>query len=96
MRLAEILDVERTTTTLPADDKEAVLSALADLFPTLTRDTVLEGFREREALATTGVGSGVAVPHARLASVDRTIGALAISRRGVEFDSIDGINCNSQ
>lgn len=90
MRLAEILHVERTTTTLPANDKDGVLKALAELFPGLPEEAVLEGFREREALATTGVGSGVAVPHARLASVDRTIGALAISREGVDFDSIDG------
>jgi PTS system nitrogen regulatory IIA component len=90
MRLAEILHVDRTTTSLPSGDKDAVLDALADLFPSVPRNTVLEGFKEREALATTGVGSGVAVPHARLASVDRAIGALAISREGVEFESIDG------
>ncbi len=90
MRLAEILDAERTTTSLPEGDKDAVLNALAALFPPLPEADVLAALKEREALATTGVGSGVAVPHGRLASVDRTMGALAVSRRGVDFDSIDG------
>jgi PTS system nitrogen regulatory IIA component len=90
MRLAEILDAERTTTSLPKDDKDAVLAALAKLFPTLPEGAVFEALKEREALATTGVGSGVAVPHGRLSSVDRTMGALAVSREGVDFESIDG------
>ncbi len=90
MRLADILDAERTTTSLPRDDKDAVLAALAKLFPSLPESEVLAALEEREALATTGVGSGVAVPHGRLASVERTMGALAVSREGVEFESIDG------
>jgi len=90
MRLADILNVERSTTSLPPGGKEVALSALAELFPSLSTDDVLKAFREREALATTGVGSGVAVPHGRLASVDRTMAALAVSREGVEFESIDG------
>ena len=90
MRLADILHVERSTTNLPRDSKDAALSALAELFSSLPADDVLAAFREREALATTGVGSGVAVPHGRLASVERTMGVLAVSREGVDFESIDG------
>ena len=46
--------------------------------------------RDRESLQSTGVGSGVAIPHGRVGSLDRFIGALAIHPRGVEFGSIDG------
>lgn len=90
MRLADIIDVERTTTSLPRDDKVAALAALAEMFTSLPTDEVLAAFQEREALATTGVGSGVAVPHGRLPSVDHMIGALAVSEEGIDFDSIDG------
>lgn len=44
----------------------------------------------REALASTGVGDGVAIPHGRVPGLDRFIGALAIRRTGVAFDAIDG------
>ncbi|RLB53662.1 MAG: nitrogen regulatory IIA protein [Deltaproteobacteria bacterium] len=90
MRLADIIDVERTTTSLPRDDKDAALGALAELFTSLDPAEVLAAFREREALATTGVGSGVAVPHGRLQAVDRMVGALAVSEEGIHFDAIDG------
>jgi PTS system nitrogen regulatory IIA component len=56
----------------------------------LTEDEVLKVLQAREQLASTGVGSGVAIPHGRIAAAEKMLGALAISREGVAFESIDG------
>src|SRR5262245_5862667 len=90
MKLADILTLDRVTTSLPDGTKDEVLRALAGLFTGLSTDEVLRVFREREALASTGIGSGVAVPHGRLSTADRMFAALAVSRDGVEFDCVDG------
>jgi len=92
MRLEEVLSADDVTTNLPAADKDATLRGLARL---LSRgegpdeDAVYQAFADRERLATTGIGSGVAMPHGRL-HVDRPRMALAICRQGIAFDSVDG------
>jgi PTS system nitrogen regulatory IIA component len=90
MRLADILTLDRVTTSLPQGSKDEVLRALAGLFTDLPVDEVYRVFREREALASTGIGSGVAVPHGRLAATDKMQAGLAISHDGIDFDCVDG------
>ena len=94
MRLADILTVERVTVGLSARDKPSALRELARLFggadPGVTEEDIVRVFEEREALASTGVGSGVAIPHGRLRGVEQLRAAVAISAEGVEFDAIDG------
>jgi PTS system nitrogen regulatory IIA component len=99
MRLADVLTVDGITTDLTTRDKEATLRELARLVaageggsasePGLDVETVYRALAEREQLATTGVGSGVAIPHGRL-HTDRFRVAMAISPEGVPFDSVDG------
>jgi mannitol/fructose-specific phosphotransferase system IIA component (Ntr-type) len=43
----------------------------------------------REELGPTGIGEGVAIPHAWHPSLERSVGALAVSRRGLDFESLD-------
>ncbi|MFW5876337.1 MAG: PTS sugar transporter subunit IIA [Myxococcota bacterium] len=93
MRFADLLDVDRVTTSLQASDKDGVLRALAKLFSAtseLDEDEVFRVFAEREALASTGVGSGVAIPHGRIAGLERLQAALGVHPTGVSFDSVDG------
>jgi PTS system nitrogen regulatory IIA component len=93
MRLQDVLSADDITTELLAVDKEATLRELAQLLSRgetpLDADEVYRVFAEREKLASTGIGSGVAVPHGRL-RLERPRMALAISRQGVAFDSADG------
>ncbi len=94
MRLLDILSEERVTTELAATSKADALSCVAELFAKSADVTsaaaVLRVLEERERLASTGVGSGVAIPHGRLASIDRLRAAVAVSRQGIPFDAIDG------
>ena len=94
MRLREILQPERVVPQLDAADKREALRALARIFVAqdarLVEDDVLRVLTEREALGSTGVGSGVAIPHGRLHGLDAMQAALALCPRGVAFDAIDG------
>jgi PTS system nitrogen regulatory IIA component len=94
MRLTDILSEQRVTTQLVASTKEAALFSLAQLF---TRDdtvldsrAVYEVLSERERLASTGIGSGVAIPHGRIATLESLRAAVAISPSGIPFEAIDG------
>lgn len=90
----DILSEARVTTRLTAATKEEALSALATLFTqddgSLDAPSVYEVLSERERLASTGIGSGVAIPHGRIAHLERLRAAVAISPAGIPFDAIDG------
>jgi PTS system nitrogen regulatory IIA component len=94
MRLTEILNEQRVTTQLTATTKEEALSALAQLFTeddaALDAKAVYEVLSERERLASTGIGSGVAIPHGRIAQLERLRAAIAVSPAGIPFEAIDG------
>lgn len=98
MRLQEILDVDRIDADFTATSKAAALEALAQLLCEgaaeagvhASIEDVRRVLEAREALQSTGVGSGVAIPHGRLGGLDRFVGALAIHHAGVEFEAIDG------
>lgn len=94
MRLVEILSQERVTTELAATSKDGALHALAELFTrdatALDQRAVYDVLSERERLASTGIGSGVAIPHGRIAQLDSLRAAVAISPSGIPFDAIDG------
>lgn len=55
----------------------------------LNHDQVVEALLERETLGPTGVGSGVALPHARMTGVDRVRGLFVRLKKPLEFDSVD-------
>jgi PTS system nitrogen regulatory IIA component len=94
MRLIDILSEERVTTQLSASSKDEALRALAQLFsdhdPSLDLVSVHAVLSERERLASTGVGSSVAIPHGRISAIEGLRAAMAISREGIPFDAIDG------
>lgn len=56
----------------------------------LSADEVLSALLKREELGSTGVGRGVALPHARLPTVKKPFGAMARLKQPVDFDAIDG------
>lgn len=76
-----------------ATDKEEAFEELVDLLVQTgaiqNRDAALEALRAREALGSTGIDNGIAVPHGKHASVANLAGALGISRKGIRFGSPD-------
>lgn len=92
MELSEIIGVEAVRAPLKATSKKRLLQDLADMAKTVYRlpaDTVYRALMDREALGPTGVGRGVAIPHARFAGVDHVIGLFARLEKPVDFESID-------
>ena len=93
MEIKNFLAPSQVMIDVRASDKAGLLQELArraaaalDLAP----DAVLNALLKREELGSTGTGAGVAVPHARLAGVDKPFGLLARLGKAIDFDSIDG------
>jgi mannitol/fructose-specific phosphotransferase system IIA component (Ntr-type) len=53
-------------------------------------DTLIGALKEREEIMSTGIGFGIAIPHAKIDSVKEMALAIGISKKGIEFDSMDG------
>lgn len=87
VREASILDLSSTS----KDDLLAELAkALSAVEPALDYEALLAVLREREALQSTGIGEGVAIPHGKVQGLDRLVSTFARSTAGVDFESIDG------
>lgn len=73
------------------DDVLAELSAnIVSRFPEVPFDVILEALREREMLGSTGIGDGIAIPHAKLQGVAKDpLLVFGRSREGVDFNSLD-------
>jgi PTS system nitrogen regulatory IIA component len=94
MKIMEILAKDAVILDLGVQTKREVLAemaaGLAKVEPQIEADRLLEVLLEREALQSTGIGEGVAIPHGKLAGLDRLIATFARSRQGIDFESIDG------
>ena len=53
-------------------------------------ESVIRAILSREELGSTGIGQGVAVPHTRHPTLQKLVGTVALSRRGVDFAALDG------
>lgn len=94
MKIMEILAKDAVILDLGVRSKREVLAemaaALAKVEPQIEAGRLLEVLLEREALQSTGIGEGVAIPHGKLPGLDRLVASFARSVAGVDFDSIDG------
>lgn len=94
MRLRDMLDEDSVKIGLECFDKEECFEEMADLLVrsgrVQDREKVLEAVRRRESEGSTGIGSGIAVPHGKCEGLSGTVLALGISHDGIEFDAVDG------
>ncbi|MHB1222423.1 MAG: PTS sugar transporter subunit IIA [Gemmatimonadaceae bacterium] len=94
MLLSDLLSPSRVRIPLVATTKEGVMrelldAALAD-HDAATRDAVMASLQARERVLSTGIGGGVAIPHAKTPLVDQLLMAAGVSARPVDYDSLDG------
>jgi nitrogen PTS system EIIA component len=93
MEISDFLPPECAIASVRAPDKMRLLRDLAQqaaAMLALPADEVAAALLKREELGSTGTGGGVAIPHARLPSVERPFGLLARLDRAIAFDAIDG------
>ena len=93
MKLSEILAPNCVWLDADATSKKRVLESasqlIADTDESLSARQVFECLFAREKLGSTGLGHGVAIPHGRLAGLDKTIGVFLKLPKGVDFDAPD-------
>ena len=94
MKIMEILVKESVILDLGVRTKREVLAemaaSLAKVEPQIEAGRLLDVLMEREALQSTGIGEGVAIPHGKLTGLTRLVASFARSRAGIDFESIDG------
>lgn len=94
MYLSELLSPRLISPELRARTRNDAVRELAALLaasqPDMDADDVVRVVLEREALASTGIGEGVAIPHGSLSGTKQLVGAMGRSAGGIDFQSVDG------
>jgi fructose-specific phosphotransferase system IIA component len=94
MRLTELLNEKAITTRLRARNKRDAIAELVELLESGhdidSQGEILDRVFRREAMMSTGIGNGVAIPHGKARLVDRLVAACAVSPEGIDFESVDG------
>ncbi len=94
MKVLEFLDRSAICLDIKSASKQEAIAELCQVLQTNGKiknaETVIGALMEREKLGSTGIGQGVAIPHGKSDSTPTLVGALGISRKGVQFESLDG------
>lgn len=94
MCLGQIFTSETIIANLESEGKDELLEEMVvkmgEFHPDLDRNEALTALIEREQKMSTGILPSVAIPHAMCPSVKGVCGAIGLSKKGIDFDSIDG------
>ena len=96
MKLSDFLGENVIKTDLEAVDKMEAIEELIDLLISehelslRDRDEVIEIVFQRERSMSTGVGETIAIPHGSIDCIEEIVGAIGISKKGIDFESFDG------
>ncbi len=94
MKILDILPERKIVSDLKSTTKIEVLEelagALADEHPEISKERLVEVLLEREKLGSTAIGEGIAIPHGKLPKLSGVVAAFGRSRKGVDFQSLDG------
>ena len=95
MTLSNLLSEGQIVPELKAEDRWDAISELVDLLVSAgriaedDRDQVMASIRQREVTMSTGIGLGIAIPHASSDKVTEVVAAFGRSKEGIEFESLD-------
>jgi PTS system nitrogen regulatory IIA component len=96
MKLTELVSRESIVYDVKSADKKGALKELAEAIRAARKPAgykvadVLEALMKREKMGTTGMGGGVALPHAKVEGITGLYGAMGRSKAGVDFGAVDG------
>lgn len=94
MKITEILPKRGIKMGMEAVDKPEALKELVELLASVKdigdKKSLVKGLLDREKLGSTGIGQGIAIPHAKTDKVHDIVAVMGISRKGVDFDALDG------
>ncbi len=93
MRLEDVLEKDSVIESLDGTEKREVLeemvAGLCSVVSGLNKEELLEVLLEREKLGSTGIGYGVAIPHGKMAGLNKILVSFARSKKGVDFQATD-------
>ena len=95
MEFSEIVKLECCEVDFTAKNKNETLHNIGKLlkrsreFRNIEEDVIVDALKERESMGSTGFSRGIAIPHCQLEGIDHFIIALAICKKGINFDSLD-------
>ncbi|MEO9822071.1 MAG: PTS sugar transporter subunit IIA [Paracoccaceae bacterium] len=92
MSLSNLLKPEAVRVLTAATSKKRLMQEVSEVAYSahgIVADHVLAALMEREALGPTGVGQGIALPHARMSGLDEVLGVFVMLDKPVDFDAID-------
>jgi len=95
MKLAKLLDIDHILLDMKATEHWPAIVELADFLaergdlPKDTYGTVLKALEEREAQISTGIGSGVAIPHTFSDTLEEVVAIFGRSKQGIDFEALD-------
>jgi len=93
MILTQILQANSVRVPLKGTDKNAVIRELVNLLDEngllLNKEVAMEAVFTRERTRSTGIGSGIAIPHGKCNAVKDLVMAVGVSRQPIEFQSVD-------
>lgn len=92
MKFHDLITPQAVRVVSAASSKKRLMHEIADLGAAaygLSAGATVEALMERESLGPTGVGHGVALPHARISGVDKVLGVFIMLEKPVDFDSVD-------
>jgi len=96
MQIMDFLSKKAITTDIKSAKKEEVVKELVDTLINAGdiekrhRNKLIDALMAREALGSTAIGQGIAIPHAKSDCVTKLVAAFGLSKKGVDFDSLDG------
>jgi PTS system nitrogen regulatory IIA component len=93
MDIQAIVSLDRTECAVQCNSKKRILEIIADIAAKnnehIEQATVLNSLLARERMGSTGIGNGIALPHGRLAGLDRVIAIVVTSTPAIDFDALD-------
>jgi PTS system nitrogen regulatory IIA component len=93
MTLIDLLSPAAVISPLRANGKKQALQELAlhaSKLTALPERELYEALLQRERLGSTGIGDGIAIPHGRMAGIDRLVGLFARVEKPIDFEALDG------
>ena len=93
MKILDVLLKEAILSDLKANDKKRVLEELVTpvaRIADLNHDYLVKVLMERESLGSTGIGEGIGIPHGKVKDLESLVLGFGLSKKGVDFDSMDG------
>ncbi len=96
MKIMEFLSKKAISIDIKSTKKEDVIKELVDTLIAAEeiekrcRNKLIDAFMTRESLGSTAIGQGIAIPHAKSDCVNKLVAAFGLSKKGLDFDSLDG------